>query len=109
MTRGNMHEYSPGTFIILRPAFPPGGADKAVAAMVGMLGEKYGYIEIVSEALAFLTQTKLRFGVSGQQICSGAVSFALDQGGIPMGTDDEWNSPADVMHIAEQQGWSVVT
>jgi hypothetical protein len=102
------HEYANAEYVILRPPYPPGGADKAVAAMEGMVGSKYGYVEIVSEALAFMTQTKLRFGVAGQHICSGAVSFAVDQGGVPMGDDEEWNSPADVMHVALNQKWAWV-
>ena len=102
------HEYRKADYILLRPDYPSGGAAKAVAAMEGMVGSRYGYLEIVSEALAFLTQTKLRFGVAGEHICSGAVSFAVDQGGVPMGDDEEWNSPADVMHIAIQRGWAWV-
>ncbi len=103
-------EYAHGDFIVLRPPYPCGGADRAVTTMTKLLNDKdrYGYLEIASEALAFLTQTKLRFGFAGQQICSGAVSYALDQGGIPMGEDEEWNSPADVMHIAIQQEWQWV-
>lgn len=98
-------EYAHGDYVVLRPPFGEGGADRAIATMTKMLSDKYGYLEIVCEALAFLTQTKLRFGFANQQICSGAVSYALDQGGIPMGEDEEWNSPADVMHIAIQQQW----
>src|ERR1700728_1390027 len=111
MQRDTMEkEYAHGDFIVLRPSYPSGGADRAVATMTTLFNdkEKYGYLEIASEALAFLTQTKLRFGSAGQQICSGAVSSALDQGGIPMGEDEEWNSPADVMHIAVQQEWQWV-
>jgi hypothetical protein len=101
-------EYANSEYVILRPPYPPGGAGRAVAAMQGMLGASYGYLEIVSEALAFLTQTKLRFGVAGQHICSGAVSAAVDQGGVAMGNDEEWNSPADVMHVAIAQKWTWV-
>jgi len=76
--------------------------------MKAMLGDKYGFLEIVSEALAFFNGTKLRFGIEGQHICSGAVSDACQQGGIDMGDDDEWNSPADVMKIALDQKWTWV-
>jgi hypothetical protein len=101
-------EYAHGDYTVLRPPFRDGGADRAVATMTNLLNDKYGYLEIACEALAFLTQTKLRFGFANQQICSGAVSYALDQGGIPMGEDEEWNSPADVMHIAVEQKWQWV-
>lgn len=94
--------------VVIRPPYQPGCADKAVAAMKAMLGDKYGFVEIASEALAFFTGTKFRFGIEGQHICSGAVSDACQQGGIDMGDDDEWNSPADVMKIALDQKWSWV-
>lgn len=109
MVRDTMdHEYANTEYVILRPPYPPAGAHRAVGAMEGMLGSRYGYVEIASEAVAFMTQTKLRFGVAGQHICSGAVSFAVDQGGVPMGDDEEWNSPADVMHVALSQKWAWV-
>jgi len=109
MVRATMAEYSDANgYTILRPTYPAGGADKAVAAMTGLLGEKYNFLEIASLAFAYLTQTSVRIGVKGEQICSGAVSFACDQGGVPMGEDEEWNSPADVMHVALQQGWAYV-
>ena len=101
-------DYGHGDYVILRPPYPPWGAERAVAAMTLLLNEKYGYLEIVSEALSFMLQTKLRFAIEGQQICSGAVSFALDQGGIFMGYDEQWNSPADVMHYALDNEWQWV-
>ena len=101
-------DYQGGDYVVLRPTYPPWGVERAVAAMTGLLGKKYGYLEIVSEAFSFLFQTKLRFAIEGQQICSGAVSFALDQGGIFMGYDEQWNSPADVMHYALEKNWQWV-
>lgn len=93
-------EYSHADYVIMRPPFPAGGADRAVAVMTAMLGDHYGYLEIVCEGLAFLTQTRLRFAVAGEHICSGAVSRAVTVGGVDMGDDEEWNSPADVMNVA---------
>jgi len=111
MVWGTMQsDYAHGDYVILRPPYPPGGADRAVNAMKAMRDQKqkYDYLEIASEALSFLFQTKLRFAIEGQQICSGAVSFALDQGGIFMGYDEQWNSPADVMHYALDNEWQWV-
>jgi len=101
-------EYSATEHTILRPPYPEGGADRAVAVMRGMLGDHYGYLEIVCEGLAFMFQTKLRFGILGEHICSGAVSRAVEIGGLDMGPDEEWNSPADVMHVAIQGKWQWV-
>jgi hypothetical protein len=101
-------DYGHGDYVVLRPSYPSWGAERAKAAMTALLNDHYGYLEIVSEALSFLVQTKLRFAIEGQQICSGAVSFALDQGGIFMGYDEQWNSPADVMHYALDNKWQWV-
>jgi hypothetical protein len=98
-------EYATADCLLLRPPLSPRGVDQAVAVMRGMLGDRYGYLEIVCEALTFLTQTKLRFGIVGEHICSGAVSRALAVGGLDMGDDEEWNSPADVMRVAIQNHW----
>jgi hypothetical protein len=62
----------------------------------------------VSLALAFVFQTRLRFGRVGEHICSGAVSHALARSGLDMGEDEEWNSPADILHIAAAQRWAWV-
>jgi hypothetical protein len=98
-------EYGHADYVIVRPPFAPGDADKAVAAMKAMLGDHYGYLEIVCEGLAFLTQTRLRFGIAGEHICSGAVSRAVTVGGVDMGDYEEWNSPADVMNVALKGKW----
>jgi len=109
VVRGTMaSDYGHGDFVVLRPPYPSWGAERAVAAMEALLHDEYGYLEIVSEALSFLLQTKLRFAIEGQQICSGAVSFALDQGGIFMGYDEQWNAPADIMHYALDNEWQWV-
>ena len=106
VVRSSTLEYAGRTIVLIRPVYP-NGPQPAVDAMTGLLGRKYGYLEIVSEALAFMTGTRLRFGVEGQYICSGAVSHALERAGIDMGDDADWNSPADVYHQALQHGWQI--
>jgi hypothetical protein len=108
IVRGKLSEYAGGSYTILRPPYPTEGAIRAVHAMSQMLGERYNYLEIASLALALLTQTKLRFGIEGTQICSGSVSWALTVGGVDCGEDPTYNTPADLMHAAEVHGWLLI-
>jgi uncharacterized protein YycO len=109
VARGSFdQEYRNRERVVLRPNYPEGGADRAAAAMVKMVGEKYDWLEIVSVAAALLTGTHIRFGTSGRAICSGAVSRAVVAGGVDMGEDSNWNTPADIMHIASTQKWQTV-
>lgn len=86
------------------------GSDAAIHWATTRLAEreKYGFFAIASICLAWSTQTKLRFGLTGEAICSGFVSQALEFGGIDMGDDPQWNSPADILHIALAGKWPVV-
>lgn len=99
----------PTTYSIWRPVWPtPDSASVAVAGMYGLLGKKYGYLTIACEGLAFLTGTRLRFGISGQYICSGAAAHELVRTGIDLGDDSDWNSPADDLQAAKKLGWTHV-
>lgn len=102
--RASIDQYMLTPHMILRPPYPS-TAGSAIAAMEAMVGSRYGWLEIACEGLAFLTQTRLRFGVAGEHICSGAVSHAVARAGIDMGDDEEWNSPADVLHVAREGRW----
>ena len=109
VSAGNLSEYSGATVTLRRPAYTGAAPFTAVAAMRKLQGDKYGFLTIASVALSMLTGTKLRFGLSGTEICSGAVSYALTRANIDMGLDCEFNTPADVMHIAIAQQWKTVT
>lgn len=111
MTKGSLATYTGRPHAIWRPPYPQGGADRAVHTIACMLGEPYGYLEIIALALAFATQTRWRFMQAGTRICSGAVAEALQAGGIDMipanadTWDPTWDSPADLLHIAQLQSW----
>lgn len=109
MVPATMTEYRTTAHLLIRPPYQDDGCVRAVAAMRDMCGSSYGYLEIACLGLAFLTQTKLRFGVAGEHICSGAVARALDRGGLDMGDDEEWDSPADVLRVALVGRWPVWT
>ena len=121
VARGNLTEYATTDMLLMRPWYQPAwedsglvhldGSQAAVAAMEELLAEgtRYGFLSIFSVALALLTATKLRFGIDGTEICSGAVSYALTRANIDMGQDESFNTPADVSFIANQQYWTTVS
>ena len=78
---------------VVRPPYQPGHAAEAVAAIRGLGGERYGFLSILSEAFISLG-LPLVFGLAHQEICSGAVAYALTRANIDLGDDEEWIRPA---------------
>lgn len=109
ISTGNLSEYTGTEMALRRPPYPF-GAGMAVEAAQELLAAKdhYGWLVIVSVALAMLTGTKVRIGIKGTQICSGAVSYEETRAGVDVGEDEEFNTPADVMHVSNVQGWKLV-
>ena len=105
----HLADYAHQETILLRPNYALGGADIAVSAMFEMLykDERYGWLTLLSCALSLMTGTRMRFGIDGTEICSGAVSYALTRANIDVGDDGEFNTPADLATYAEQQNWSI--
>jgi uncharacterized protein YycO len=60
------------------------------------LGDKYGWLTILSIALSLLFASKLGFGVDGQEICSALVARCLERTG-EIFPEDPWRiMPADL-------------
>lgn len=96
-------------YVILRPPYPNDLERDFVVKHARerlLAGHKYGFLTIVSLALAYLTGTRLRFGMRGEDICSGFVSTEVELGDVFVGEDDpEWNSPADILQAATFGKW----
>jgi hypothetical protein len=109
MVHNHLDDYRGTDHLVLRPPYDADGGLLASRAITSMVGEPYGYLEILCLASAFLFQTKLRFGVDGQRICSGAVAVALMTGGVDLRPQveayPEWCSPADLLRVARAQEW----
>ena len=65
------------------------------------LREKYGWLTIVSIAVALVSGTKLNFVVDGQQICSALVARCIERIGEIFTENEPWHlMPADLaMHF----------
>ena len=107
--RGNLSNYGPADKLTARrPPYAPLEDVNATAAMRELLlaHTSYGWLTIASCGLSLLTGTKLRFGIDGTEICSGSVAWALTRANIDCGEDENFDTPADLFHIATTQGWA---
>jgi hypothetical protein len=109
MARGNLRDYAGQDVTLVRPPYP-NGPSAAVATMEELLAahDNYGWLTIASVALTLMTGTKLRFGLSGTEICSGAVAYALTRSDIDCGDDESFDTPADLAEIVATHGWQVL-
>jgi hypothetical protein len=111
MGKGHVSDYAGQDVAYRRPPYKPlSNQYDASAAMQELLmsHSSYGFLTIVSVALSLLTGTKLRFGLSGQEICSGAVAYALTRANIDIGPDGFFDTPADLFDLSMVQGWAKV-
>ena len=97
----NVSEYAGEDYVIKTPPYAPGEAANAVAAMRASVGEGYGVLTFVCVALSLMTGTKLRFGIAGTEICSGACADALTRANIDCGPDATYDTPADLYALVK--------
>jgi len=74
---------------------PPDRAE-VVAFAEWCVGERYGYLTILSIAIAMLTGSKFIFGIDGQNVCSGLVARALERTRAIFQRASSHVSPADL-------------
>jgi hypothetical protein len=77
----HIDEYKPTEYHLVRLGSLADRRDRQqVVAFAGWtLGEKYGWLTIVSIALTLLFGGKFNFGIDGRTICSGLVARALER------------------------------
>ena len=74
----------------------PGDREQVVRFTKQCVGQKYGYLTIVSIALSLLTGGKFNFGFDGQFICSGLVARALERTSAIFNRSPSHIMPADL-------------
>lgn len=101
VTVGNVSKYAGEDFVLKTPPYAPGEAANAVAAMRASVGDGYGFLTFVSVALTLMTGTRLRFGLAGTEICSGAAADALTRANVDCGEDETFDTPADLYALVK--------
>jgi hypothetical protein len=101
VVRTHISHYKQTEYFLVR--LPPNMADsrdrmQAVAFAEFCVGERYGWVTIVSIALSMLTGAKFAFGITGQSICSGLVIRCLERTNfiIPNGDSPTHVATADL-------------
>jgi cell wall-associated NlpC family hydrolase len=77
--------------------------EQVVAFARWCLGEKYGWLTIVSIAFTLLFGGKLDFGIEGQTICSGLVARAVERTNAIFDRTPSHIMPADLARYFEVQ------
>ncbi len=95
----HISKYAGVDVVFKRPPYAVGAAAIAVRAMRSYVGERYGFLTIACVALSMLTGSRLRFGIAGTEICSGACADALTRANIDCGPDPTYDTPADLYSI----------
>lgn len=70
--------------------------EHAVRFAESRLGQRYGWVTILSIALHFLTGGRLALGLDGTEICSALVARALEHAGYELPFDPANATPADI-------------
>jgi hypothetical protein len=106
--RGHLRQYIHDEYELRRPPYAPGGGQIVAEAATHHLGRKYGWLTIASVTLSLLTGTKLRFGIAGDEICSGEAADDVTRANIDVGPDESFSTPADLYAVALAEKWAVV-
>jgi hypothetical protein len=91
VTAGEISKYAGSEYAYVRIQATPDDRTEMAAFASSQVGSEYGYLTIVSIAFVLLTSGRLRFGLSGTEICSGLVARMLERGTY------SWVDPSSVM------------
>ena len=92
----NLREYKNTEYHLVRIKANKKDRLEAVNFAKYALGEKYGYLTVISIAISFITGLKFSFGFDGQQICSGLVARSLERTTAVFGSEPSHITPADL-------------
>lgn len=79
ISQSHISDYKPTEYYVVHIDATEADRQEAVTFARACLGQRYGWLTLVSIALSLLTGTKLSFGFDGQQICSGLVARSLER------------------------------
>ncbi len=103
VTGGNISKYTGTDYVYVRiQGSDPDRAEMAAFARE-QIGWQYGFLTIASIVLSLLTTGRLRFGLSGTEICSGLVARMLERGTY-IWVDPSSIMPADLARFFDTPG-----
>lgn len=98
VTQRSIADYTPTEYYVVRIKASDEDRQEAVrfAQYCLQTEQRYAWLEIVSIALSLLTGAKLRFGIDGEEICSGLVAKALERTSAIFEKESSHMMPADL-------------
>ena len=98
VSKTNISKYKPVEYHLVRLGTTADDFDRIEAVRFAQwsLGEKYGWLTIMSIAIGLLTGGRFTFGYEGQVICSGLVARAMERTSAIFNRNAEDMMPADL-------------
>ncbi len=103
VTAGNISKYTGSDYVYVRIDATEADRVEMAAFAHEQIGWQYGFLTIVSIVLSLLTTGRLRFGLSGTEICSGLVARLLERGTY-IWVDPSSIMPADLARFFDVPG-----
>lgn len=94
--RSALSSYTPKEYVVVRVDCDDNDRSQMVRFAEHALGQKYGWLKIISLGLSLLTGLKFNFGVDGELICSGLVAGSLERGNDIFDRECSNMTPADL-------------
>ena len=98
VSQTHISKYKSREYYLVRLGTTANNIDRNQAATFARwsCGEKYGWLTLLSIAIALLTGGRLTFGYEGQEICSGLVARALERTDAIFDRNPKDMMPADL-------------
>ncbi len=94
--RTALSSYAPKEYVAVRVQTEGQDKDQMVKFAEHALGQKYGFLTVISLGLSLLTGLKFNFGVDDELICSGLVASCLERGWDIFERPCSYMTPADL-------------
>lgn len=106
---GNINEYlnSGQEIMLVSPKLQKFQRNLEVGFVEDVVGDKYGWLTIVSISFQLLFHSPLGFSLKGTEICSALVAKGLEHAGVFFGKDvsTTYMMPAGLCKFVLQKGW----
>lgn len=94
--QNNISYYKDYKYIVVHISALPDDREEMIQFAKACLGDKYGWLTLLSIAISLLSGTKFSFNFDGQEICSGLVTRSLERTTFIPKRDASHMMPADL-------------